>query len=99
MKPATAASVHATIDRSLFSRWLGKIQDGLNAAHEPNVTISRFANSLQFAIDGRVFAVLRADSSGFLFREWSSNGEAEDTCGLTLTRAHFVVESCLQRRR
>ena len=85
------------VDKSLFVRWIAQIQAEVAKKRPAHVQVLRLVNSLQFAEEGRIFATLRADTSGLFFREWTRRAP-EDFSGLSLTEARHLVKKCLAER-
>jgi hypothetical protein len=103
IRPIAANSQrHDSVDRTLFMRWITEIHDRLaDNGHTSSgkVRVTRFVNSLHCARDGRVFAILRTDTNGLFFREWSETGESLDQGRLTMVDARTLIERSLQRAR
>src|SRR5262245_16523514 len=69
------------VDRTLFARWITEIHQRLTDKGRTipgTVHVTRLVNALHCAREGRVFAVLRTDTNGLFFREWSETGETRD---------------------
>jgi len=65
----------------------------------PSVCVTRLANSLQFAHDGKVFATLRPDESGLFIRLWNAHDSPCDHIGLKATEARALIAQSLAQLR
>jgi hypothetical protein len=75
--------------------WISQIQREFSpalCASESVARITRLVNALRFTLNGRVFALLRVDTGGLLFRKWQSNDTYLDFSQLSLDAARAIVK-------
>jgi hypothetical protein len=75
------------------------MQLGESDALPPSVRVTRLANSLQFANDGKIFATLRPDESGLFIRLWDAHDSPCDHIGLKATEARALLAQLFAQLR
>jgi hypothetical protein len=82
--------------------WVSQIERELHlqlSNCREHVRVMRLVDRLRLEFNGRVFAVLRADHDGLLFRHWFAGGGYQEFCKISLDRARTLVRHSISEAK